>query len=383
MSLPHSWGGLLLLGLVSGLWPVAATVAHARSGTCVSLERRLASLSSAAPSSRYARYDEAIREQERQIDSAHRMAWRLGCSGGLLFSSGPSEQCDALDIKLDRMQANLINLQRTRDRLGRSGQVAQRRRLEAALDAHGCNGQEASAVSPERDQMPDGRRTSLGNQWFPDNTADTSESDDEETVGSGVISILPEIPPGKYRTLCVRTCDGYYFPISFGATPSDFMRDQNACQARCPGAKVELYFTRPDQEPEKMVSLTGEPYTALPTAFKYRKAGVARSCSCHVQTRTNPNYSVLGDGSAPAPTDGDGSSTVAVPAPRPGAPDILVQKPSAPAEHTTAKAVNSAPDRPKSDDDETKRRIRVVGPKFLPDPLKAIDLRDPDRKNDR
>ncbi len=41
-------------------------------------------------------------------------------------------------------------------------------------------------------------------------------------------------PPGSYRTLCVRTCDGYYFPMSNASSPSDFERDQSNCQSELP-----------------------------------------------------------------------------------------------------------------------------------------------------
>ena len=34
---------------------------------------------------------------------------------------------------------------------------------------------------------------------------------------------------GTYRTLCVRTCDGYYFPISFKVTRAKFNTDSIAC----------------------------------------------------------------------------------------------------------------------------------------------------------
>jgi hypothetical protein len=371
---------LLLLGMASAVSSFAAEVAHARSGTCISLERRLTSLRPARNASRYAHYDEAVREQERQIDRANHMAWRLGCADGPLYGAEPSRRCDELDATLARMHANLAALRDERDRLGRSGDILRRQRLEAALEAHGCYAEDEPPAPLAGDGQAGRSSTSLGNQWFPEDTGDTSESDDEEPVGSGMISILPDIPDGRYRTLCVRTCDGYYFPISFGTTPEEFMRDQNACQARCPGAKVELYFTKPDEEPEKMVSLTGEPYTALPNAFKYRKSGVTPSCSCHVQTRANSDYSVLGNGSVPAPGDTGGSSTLTVPASRPGTPDIIEQ--SAPAEPDAGKQ-GAADNAQKPDEKKTDRKIRVVGPRFLPAPSKAIDLRDPDRKNDR
>ena len=35
---------------------------------------------------------------------------------------------------------------------------------------------------------------------------------------------------GKYRTLCVRMCDGYYWPVSYSIARSGFYRDANICR---------------------------------------------------------------------------------------------------------------------------------------------------------
>ena len=85
---------------------------------------------------------------------------------------------------------------------------------------------------------------------------------------------------GAYRTLCVRSCDGYYFPISFAAPARDLKRDAAACQALCPGQEVSLYV-RPSGggEGSPQVSLAGMPYSELPTAFRYRSE-YDRSCTC-------------------------------------------------------------------------------------------------------
>ena len=44
-----------------------------------------------------------------------------------------------------------------------------------------------------------------------------------------------------YRTLCVRMCDGYYFPISSAATQDTLMHDADACSASC-GTEARLFF---------------------------------------------------------------------------------------------------------------------------------------------
>ena len=64
---------------------------------------------------------------------------------------------------------------------------------------------------------------------------------------------------GTYRTLCVRTCDGYYFPISFSTTSEYFPADARSCEALCPGTEARLfYYPNPGGGPENMTSITGE-----------------------------------------------------------------------------------------------------------------------------
>ena len=87
------------------------------------------------------------------------------------------------------------------------------------------------------------------------------------------------VPYATYRTLCVRLCDGYYFPISYSTLPSRFSQDAGKCQSRC-AAPAELFVYRnPGEEPEQMVSLQGKGYNELPVAWRYRKEYV-KGCSC-------------------------------------------------------------------------------------------------------
>jgi Protein of unknown function (DUF2865) len=89
---------------------------------------------------------------------------------------------------------------------------------------------------------------------------------------------------GAYRTLCVRTCDGYYFPISNSTTKNNFMRDQVKCKSTC-GGEARLFTTpvsmsvNPKESLDAMVDLSGLAYSRLPAAFKYRKTLVT-GCQC-------------------------------------------------------------------------------------------------------
>src|SRR5439155_6774479 len=62
--------------------------------------------------------------------------------------------------------------------------------------------------------------------------------------GGGVIPGVPDAPAGSYKTICVRLCDGFYFPISYATNPGKFADDARTCQRSCPAAEVVLYSHR-------------------------------------------------------------------------------------------------------------------------------------------
>ena len=80
----------------------------------------------------------------------------------------------------------------------------------------------------------------------------------------------------------MRLCDGYYFPISFSTTRSEFARDADKCTASCGSQARLFYHPNPGGVAEDMVDLTGLGYADLPTAFKYRKS-LVNGCGCRPQ----------------------------------------------------------------------------------------------------
>jgi hypothetical protein len=91
---------------------------------------------------------------------------------------------------------------------------------------------------------------------------------------------------GTYRTVCVRTCDGAYFPVSFATTPERFIEDEKTCKALCPATEASLYaYRNPGEDMNMAVSVSGQPYTALPNAFKFR-ASHDPTCSCKAAGQT-------------------------------------------------------------------------------------------------
>lgn len=83
-----------------------------------------------------------------------------------------------------------------------------------------------------------------------------------------------------YRTLCVRSCDGYYFPVSYSTLPSNFPQDVQQCRSQCAAPADLFVYRNPGEEPEQMVSSDGQrAYSDIENAWRYRKEFV-KGCSC-------------------------------------------------------------------------------------------------------
>ena len=83
------------------------------------------------------------------------------------------------------------------------------------------------------------------------------------------------------RSVCVRLCDGYYFPIGPLSQDSDFSDHEAACASLCPDAPTRLFVeTGGSDRIEDAVSGDGARYAALPTAF-HNRARFDKACACH------------------------------------------------------------------------------------------------------
>ncbi|MBO0739885.1 MAG: DUF2865 domain-containing protein [Hyphomicrobiaceae bacterium] len=88
--------------------------------------------------------------------------------------------------------------------------------------------------------------------------------------------------PATFRTVCVRLCDGYFFPISFAVGADRLEHDARVCEGRC-GAQGRLFVHQnPGGSADDLHDLSGRPYRQLRTAFLYRSEYIA-SCACQAQ----------------------------------------------------------------------------------------------------
>ena len=88
-----------------------------------------------------------------------------------------------------------------------------------------------------------------------------------------------------YRTLCVRTCDGFFWQMSYAVPKLALGFDSNACEASC-SSEAKLFVTenKPGEigadSPQSTTDLNGEPYSKLPNAYRYRRDYIP-GCGCH------------------------------------------------------------------------------------------------------
>lgn len=382
-GLVNNGGRLMRRALLGALIAVVAPVPFSEASTrsCRALEAQLAGLASGggrASAAQTRRYDEAITRQQQQIQKARTQARQAGCGAAV---SGRSVQfCASLNATMQRMQGNLADLQKQRSQRAGGGDTRRERaRINAALDANGCRGATIKRVPEREARTREPAETQMNTRA---NTPTNPRANQGVVINGNRISVGGLT--GRFRTMCVRTCDGYYFPISSSSKESEFTRDQNACQSMCPGTHVELHYHRlQGQEAEEMVSAaTGLPYRQLPNALRYRQtnASTPPSCGCNAATTAasrgfeviGGNYGGKDDEQAAASV---GEQTAALPA------DADSEASPEPASAEGRKRGPALPLRRGMDDilppASPDRGVRVVGPVFLPDPEEARDPQAP------
>jgi len=153
-------------------------------------------------------------------------------------------------------------------------------------------------------------------------------------------------PNGRYRTVCVRLCDGFYYPIHYSIYGSMVASDAEQCQQNC-AAPAELYVYRnPGQEIQQAISLSGSAYMDLPVALKYRTEYV-KGCSCK-QSEYNPTeIEAANKKQAAAESGGKGTQAKAAAAPAPQAKQAPGEMPQLDLDITgSAEPAQAAPAQP-------------------------------------
>ncbi|OCW57975.1 DUF2865 domain-containing protein [Hoeflea olei] len=373
---------LLIALALAGAGPASAAA------TCAQLEAQLADITqNSEASANYRRFATAADKQERELGQVESDMKRFGCTSGSIIVVGGrnAEACSKLTTAHRKMLVNLAALERKRDSYSRRSDKVTARRLQAAIKANDCDGKRASVVAAALKGRQDAARAKHNRS--PGLVAVLGDSGGRAELRPGTsltrsnILVEPQAANGGgYRTLCVRSCDGFFFPVSSRAMPSDFARDERTCQMMCPGTPTELYFHSAEgQESADMVSArTRQPYSDMPNAFVYRNADapMSKACGCNMSAfyKEMERREAILKGEA-EPEDAPVTTWVH-PSPRPDPgedPETLLDSETQLSD-ADVKAVLSASQEERPLDQE-QRQVRIVGPTFLPDASEHLDLK--------
>jgi Protein of unknown function (DUF2865) len=335
---------------------------------CTRLEAQLATVDRGgggdpAKAEQIRRYEEAAAKQQGELDRVTAQAKRQGCDSSGFFSlfSGQSAQCGPVNNQIQQMRGNLDQITTSLERLrggagfGNADRDNQRRSVMLALAQNNCGPQYANAAQGPGNFL---------NNLFGNNT------------NPGVVPSDLGPQSGTFRTVCARTCDGAYFPISFATMPSRFPDDEKACKSLCPGTEANLFaYRNPGEDMNQAVSISGQPYSATPNAFRYRNEFVP-SCACKAAGQTWSDALKSIDDKAAAEQQGDiivteeSAKKMALPPSKTASPAAAKKKGAAPATTASTPAPAPAAEAPAPAAADTApakdKPIRSVGPTFIP-----------------
>ena len=252
---------------------------------CLQLEQRLVMEGQRGTVSReqLPRIENELRQADRAAQAAQAMLERSDCYDYFLFSKTlrRTRQCVDLAAQAEGAKRKVTELDIQRQQILGTRDRSHLDDVYRELARNNCGPEYAREV----------QRRGLNNPF--------SSLWQDEDAGPGRGNEFGALPFATYRTVCVRLCDGYFFPVSFSTLKNHFDRDIDACQSKCAAPAELYYYQNPGGTIEQAISVRNQsPYTSLKSAFRYRKELVS-GCSCK-QAEYVPSPADRGDRKADA-----------------------------------------------------------------------------------
>jgi hypothetical protein len=259
-----------LAGLVA---LVLAGPALAQSPACDSYRAQLAALErSAGADPRSRDFENAARRQEAELTRTIAYARQMGCDRqASFFGGGPPPECGPINARISQMRGNLAQLEARASGFGGGAAFQQRRaQLLAAID---------QACRPQPQAPRNLFEALFGVQPSPNVPSRQAPLPEvggpfDDGIPGGIID---DRPRGGSRAVCVRTCDGFFFPVSNAPGGRESLGEM--CQALCPGQETKAFFMSPTGDIEGAVGVDGQPYTSLANAGRYQRS-FDPNCGC-------------------------------------------------------------------------------------------------------
>ena len=264
MTAPRRIGRIVAaMSLFAGL--VASDgAAIAQSVDCNRLQQQIVALGPPGMGSdplRAEQFRDAVQRQQSELERTAAYANSIGCGRRqfLFFGDAPPRECGQIEQQISRMRNNLEQLRQQAQQA--SGDETLRRDLTARYEA-ACRNPGSSGPMGLIEALfggrPPLRDSPIDNEFL---------SPDDGAPGSGSFAV------------CVRSCDGGFFPVSYSANRSRYQELGELCQAMCPNVETQLFTMAFGREIEQAVATDGRPYTSLPNAGRFRTK-FDSACTC-------------------------------------------------------------------------------------------------------
>src|SRR5271154_1462200 len=254
-----------LAALAASIVAFSADIALAQNAECARLQQAIAARRGSSGS------QGAVERQRSELGRTSAYARSLGCENRkfLIFGSDPPAQCGEVNAQISRMEANLADLQARAG--GGAGDLIARYNAECGRGAPSGPSNVFEALF--------GGLARLGAQSDDQPQTDArfeDHGDQKQSAPSGDKGV--QAHSGSYA-VCVRTCDGSFFPVSYSGAGSRADSLEEVCRALCPNADVALYSFPFGGTIDGAESASGEPYANLPNAGKFEQS-YDPGCSC-------------------------------------------------------------------------------------------------------
>ncbi len=258
---------MLLAGL--GMAPSAQAQESAR---CADLRAQIARAGADATARRYRAAAEKLRGEYAKLTAKGRA---LGCDREtfLFFGDPPPPQCGPLNARINALRGNIEANERA------ASDDSQRQALSARYDAE-CR----DATRSRGGSAPEPKN--FFEELFGLDASEEPPELREQTPRDPSVSTEPLLVEeesvgrlGGSTAICVRDCDGGFFPAGFYANNSNLDDLDRLCKALCPNTVVKLYTRSQWRSLDDAMSIDGTRYVEHPNAYKFQSS-YDPACGC-------------------------------------------------------------------------------------------------------
>lgn len=266
--------GLAMLLAGHGVAPSAQAQESAR---CAELRAQIARAGADATARRYRAAAEKLRGEYAKLTAKGRA---LGCDREtfLFFGDPPPPQCGPHNARINALRGNIEANERA------ASDDSARQALSARYDAECRTPSRRAGSAPEPKNFFE-ELFGLDASEEPPELREQTPRDPSVSAEPLLVEEESEGRLGGSTAICVRDCDGGFFPAGFYANASNLDDLDRLCKALCPNTSVKLYTRSQWRSLDDAMSIDGARYAEHPNAYKFQSS-YDPACGCKPRDRS-------------------------------------------------------------------------------------------------